>query len=88
MQAPDDDEGITDIVVGLVQTEVKEEIKRLKGQVGVRGNAKRPGGGKGMVRCPFCPYRAFQNRKRVLDHISQYHTKDRLFIASGRSEFQ
>ena len=58
--------------------EVETELVRLKGKKRIACNTK----------CNLCPFRAFQSRPRLVEHIRKYHTKERLFIANGRNQFQ
>ena len=76
------EEKVVDLVMDFVEKEVQEEVQRLSELVACRpGNAKE-------YSCPFCPYRCFRNRKRLLDHIKTYHTKTRLYTANVRSQAQ
>ena len=49
----------------------------------VRENTSGPGKGRG---CPFCPFRAFQRRAKMLAPMHRYHCKERLFTASTVSQ--
>ncbi len=62
------------------ENEVKVEISRLK-------NMKRNNSGP-EKKCRLCPFREFRSKDRLLKHLQEKHTKERLFHANCRNDFQ
>ena len=70
-------------IMGFVKAEVEAEFNRLA-ELCVED--KRPRGEQHA--CRFCPFRSFTRRDRCIAHIKKYHTAERLYCASGRTDSQ
>lgn len=75
------EERISALAVSTVQDEVKREVERLTA-------LKRRSPGNRNYDCRFCPFRSFSRSDALLAHIQKYHTVNKLFLASHRSEAQ
>lgn len=42
----------------------------------------------GSLRCELCPFRSFDRRNRLIDHVTRYHTEQSQFVCSGTKQLK
>ena len=77
------DEDVSELVVSSVVKLAEEEVQRYIAVL--EGQREPPQIGHC---CALCPFRKFDRRDRLLQHVQKYHCRERLFTANGRSQAQ
>jgi hypothetical protein len=80
-----DSESAAEDVAGAVVMSIQREVDRERARLTTQ--RKLPGF-NATCACRFCPFREFNRRDRLQAHVTKYHQKKHLFVASHRSSAQ
>ncbi|CAE7506749.1 unnamed protein product [Symbiodinium sp. CCMP2592] len=85
--AADDDESVTRVGDKLLEV-LRNEVTALLNMKSAKVSSEVKKNGRAV--CPFCPMRSWNNNRqdRVLEHVRQYHSERKQFVASGTKQLK
>ena len=86
--AADDDESVTRVGDKLLEV-LRNEVTALLNMKSAKVSSEVKKNGRAV--CPFCPMRSWNNNNRqdrVLEHVRQYHSERKQFVASGTKQLK